>query len=217
MFHFLQTNHSHIQYTLWQCLLMLVVVSLTDSQHIFVATFAQSIPGVRYQPIIEAAQLISATIVDTVKKCMVSCASNVLCRIYDYEVFGAKQCRLFEGDTTTLGQIVSSSSSQSVIGVIRLSTTLFAEYGAPCSSFCYQSRYLQCGSSSTCECTPHMYWDAAILMCVPQSPLLGASCQQNRSMCRTDLNYTCLQFNQCGRKFQICRQSSPTMSSKQKS
>ncbi|CAF4042779.1 unnamed protein product, partial [Adineta steineri] len=42
------------------------------------------------------------------------------------------------------------------------------------------------------------YWNASISMCIPQSPILGASCQQNMSMCREDLNYTCLQFNQCG-------------------
>lgn len=213
MFHFLHDNASRIRYSLWQCLFLLVIVSFTDSQHVFVATFAQSTPGTRYQPIIESAQLISTILANTVKKCMMSCTSNVLCRIYDYEVFEAKKCRLFEGDTTALGQIVSSSSPQSVAGVIRLSTNLFTEYGSPCSSFCYHSRYLQCGSNSTCECTPHMYWDATISMCVPQSPILGASCQQNKSMCREDLNYTCLQFNQCGRKFQTSRQSFHTTSS----
>ncbi|CAF1248633.1 unnamed protein product [Adineta ricciae] len=31
-----------------------------------------------------------------------------------------------------------------------------------------------------------------------QSPILGSPCQQNMSMCREDINYTCLRFNQCG-------------------
>jgi hypothetical protein len=31
--------------------------------------------------------------------------------------------------------------------------------------------------------------------------VMDSICQQNKSMCRENLNYTCLQFNQCGRKF----------------
>lgn len=157
-------------------------------------------PGNQFIPISMSAQLISSTLADSAKKCMMSCLTNSLCRIYDYEVSVSKQCRLFEGDVNKHGQIVSSASPQSMTGIIKFSTDLFVEYGHPCSSFCHHSRYLQCGLNFTCECRPHTYWDSSISMCVAQSPILGASCEQNKSMCREDLNYTCLQYNQCGRK-----------------
>ena len=147
----LHVNRSYMGYTFWPLFLLLVKIACTASQQIFVTTFVQSTSGTRFVPLIEPAQLISTTLADSVKKCVMSCTSNVLCRIYDYEVFGLKQCRLFEGEPITLGQIGPSPSSQSITGTIHLSRDLFAEYGSPCSSFCHHSRYLQCGSSSTCE------------------------------------------------------------------
>ena len=174
------------------------------SQHIFTATIKLSDPDKQYVPILMSAQLISTTLTNTVKEYIFLCTKNVMCRIFDYGVPALTQCRLFEGDVDTLGQITSSPSSQSTAGIIHLTPNLFAEYGSHCSSSCSQSRYLQCGNNFTCQCMPHTYWDTSTLMCLPQSPILGASCQQNKSMCREDLNYTCLQFNQCGRKFSRC-------------
>ena len=78
---------------------------------------------------------------------------------------------LLEEDLNTLGQIISLPSPLLTAGIIQLAPRL------------------------------HTYWDASSPMCMPQSPILGASCPQNKNMCREDLNYTCLQFNQCGRKF----------------
>ncbi|CAF0985955.1 unnamed protein product [Adineta steineri] len=183
--------------TVWLWFLFLIIKQ-TYSQEIFASKTILSSQGTQYIPVNMPAQLISITNTDSIKKCSILCNSNVLCRIFDYAVSSPKQCRLFEGDTNKLGQIVSSSSSQSQVGTLQFSARLFVEYGSPCISTCNQIRYLRCGSNSTCECMPHTYWNASISMCIPQSPILGASCQQNMSMCREDLNYTCLQFNQCG-------------------
>jgi hypothetical protein len=37
---------------------------------------------------------------------------------------------------------------------------------------------------------PHTYWNALSGMCLAQSPILGAACEQDMKMCREDLNYT---------------------------
>ncbi|CAF4256774.1 unnamed protein product, partial [Adineta steineri] len=183
--------------TVWLWFLFLIIKQ-TYSQEIFASKTILSSQGTQYIPVNMPAQLISITNTDSIKKCSILCNSNVLCRVFDYAVSSPKQCRLFEGDTNRLGQIVTSSSSQSQVGTLQFSASLFVEYGSRCISTCNQIRYLRCGSNSTCECMPHTYWNASISMCIPQSPILGASCQQNMSMCREDLNYTCLQFNQCG-------------------
>ena len=186
--------------TIWQWFCVLLTFHLAHSQQILTAQVTLSNPGTQFMPASMSAQLISSTLVDAVKKCMMKCLLDSLCRVYDYEAYASKQCRLFEGDSNEHGQIISSPSPQSLTGIIRLSTDLFIEYGRPCSSFCHHSRYLQCGLNFTCDCMPHTYWDSSVSMCFAQSPVLGAPCRQNTSMCREDLNYTCLQYNQCGRK-----------------
>ena len=199
---FLQKDRWYSFLMIYQSSLVLLFSHLnpTYSQEIFTARFILSNSGTQFIPVNMPAQLISTTLTSSIKQCIQLCTSNVLCRVYDYQVVLPKQCRLFEGDTITLGQIASSSSPNSTAGTLQLSSDLFAEYGQSCTSFCYHSRYLQCGNNFTCQCMPHTYWDTSTSMCLPQSPILGASCQQNKSMCRGDLNYTCLQFNQCGRK-----------------
>ena len=201
MLFFVRKNRSQCQSFIYQWCCFLTTVHLMHSQHIFTARIKLSDSGKQYVPVLISAQLISAILTDTVKKCTMLCTNNPLCRIFDYGVSATQQCRLFEGDLNTLGQITSSPSPLSTVGIIQFTPDLFAEYGGPCSSSCSQSRYLQCGSNFTCQCMPHTYWNPSTSTCVPQLPILGASCQQNRSMCRTDLNYTCLQFNQCGREF----------------
>jgi len=204
MFFFLHNNHTHFFFTIFRWLFLLETINLTHSQEIFTAEIVLSNPGTQFVPAVMSAQFISTALTNSAVKCAMLCTANILCRVYDYEVLTPKQCRLFEGDTNTLGQIVSSSSPQSVVGAVQLSPDLFAEYGSPCSSFCFHSRYLQCGNNFTCKCMPHTYWDPSISICLPQSPILGGSCQQNMTMCREDINYTCLQFNQCGRKLHEC-------------
>ncbi len=204
MFLILHKNRSHSFSTICQWAFLLLTINLTYSQEIFTAQIVLSNLGTEYVPVVMSAQLVSTILADSIKKCAELCTANILCRVYDYGVSISNQCRLFEGDTNTLGQIASSSSTQSIVGTIQLSPNLFAEYGSPCISFCYHSRYLQCGTNFTCECMPHTYWDPSSSMCLPQSPILGSPCEQNLSMCREDLNYTCLQFYECGRKLHKC-------------
>jgi len=155
----------------------------------------------QYSPIVTSAQFISSSIVNSFKLCAMACNENTLCRILDFGAIVSQQCRLFEGDVGTLGTIISSSMPGSMVGIIQIIPSLFTQYGQPCSSVCSESRYLTCGSNFTCECMPHTYWNSSAGICLPQSPILGAPCEQGINMCREDLNYTCLQFNQCGRKF----------------
>ena len=201
MFVYFCNNHSSFLVSIWQWFCLLLTLHIIHGQQILTGQMILSNPGTQFIPGNTSAQLLSTASVDSVKKCLILCMNNILCRIYDYEVFASKQCRLFEGDPSQHGQIVSSLSPQSLTGIVYLSSDLFTEYGSPCSSFCHQSRYLQCGLNLTCECTPHTYWDSSVSMCVPQSPILGAPCVQNKSMCREDLNYTCLRYDRCGRKF----------------
>ena len=199
-------NSSYFFITLWQVFYLLVTIYLTYSREIITTRTVLSNPGTQFVPTSMSTQFISTTFTSSIKRCAALCTNNVLCRVFDYEASGPKECRLFEGDANTLGQIVlsSSTSSQPRVGIIQLSPDLFTEHGSACSSFCHHSRYLRCSDSLTCECILHTYWNASISMCVAQSPILGAACAQNKSMCREDLNYTCLQFNQCGRKFHEC-------------
>jgi hypothetical protein len=134
-------------------------------------------------------------------ECFYACNKNILCRIFDYGSNIPGQCRLFEGDTNQLGSIIPSSLSNSFVGVIKITPSLYTQYGKSCSSICKESRYLICNNQSICECPPHSYWNSSQGICLAQTPKLGAPCEQNMNMCREDLNYTCLQFNSCGREY----------------
>ncbi|CAF4144262.1 unnamed protein product, partial [Adineta steineri] len=153
--------------------------------------------GTQYSPVNQAAQLLSTTIRNSLKACAIACNQNVLCRIIEYDISASGQCRLFEGDIDTTGSIITLSS-QSRVGVVQISASLFSQHGFSCGTSCQENRYLTCHNDSTCQCMPHTYWNETASVCMPQSSLLGAPCQQNMSMCREDLGYSCLPSNQCG-------------------
>ena len=180
--------------------LFLIMLRPLHTQYIYQSLTVMSNQGYQYLSVIPAAQLISSTMVNSAKHCATACNQNTLCYVFDFSANIFQQCRLFEGDTDTLGTIILSSRSDSIVGSIQITPSLFTQYGQSCSSSCDQSRYLTC-ISSTCRCPPHTYWDSSSGICRAQTPILGAACQQGMNMCREDLNYTCLQFNQCGRKF----------------
>ncbi|CAF1256930.1 unnamed protein product [Adineta ricciae] len=123
--------------------------------------------------------------------CTAQCFATASCRIFDFNA-QTRRCRLFEGDLSTSGSIIASTSMQSRVGSIQVSPAQFAARGAPCSS-CQGNRYLVC-INATCQCPPHTYFDDSI--CKSQK-LLGAKCNMSYA-CRTDLNYTCLPRKQCG-------------------
>jgi hypothetical protein len=93
-----------------------------------------------------------------------------------------------------LALLLSRILRTSAVGQIELYPEFFSAYGAPCSA-CVESRYLTC-INSTCTCLRHTYWTGSI--CASQN-LRGGQCISS-NQCRADLNYTCLQFFQCGRK-----------------
>jgi hypothetical protein len=182
------------------CCFLIINFNLVQSQSIYESLTAMSSQGIQYSPLDASAQFISSTMVHSLKRCAMACNLNTLCRIFDFGAIIPQQCRLFEGDIGTLGTIIPSPLSNSKVGTVEITPSLFTQYGQSCSSVCSNSRYLAC-INSTCQCMPHTYWNSSAGVCLPQSPIYGASCQQGINMCREDLNYTCLQFNQCGRKF----------------
>jgi hypothetical protein len=153
--------------------------------------------GTEFAPIDQNILLLDTFSLSNLKKCHYACHMNYVCRVFDYDSVSLR-CRLFEGDVITTGAIAISNSSSSTVGQIQLSSSLFATYGQPCSS-CFSSRYLTC-INSTCTCFQHTYWTGSI--CASQY-LLAGQCL-NSSQCRVDLNHTCLQFFQCGRKSIFC-------------
>ncbi|CAF1343244.1 unnamed protein product [Adineta ricciae] len=195
---YLHYNYWPSYINLCQWLLFLSNWKLVHLQNTFTATIILEQPGTQFIPISMSIQLLSVNLVESIMKCSMLCTDNFLCGVYDYEVSVTKQCRLFEGNANTMGYIAPSSYIQSNVGIVQLTSDLFEEYGQSCVSSCYRSRYLRCNNNSKCDCMPHSYWNSSILMCVPQMLKRGSSCQQNMNMCREDLNYTCLQFNQCG-------------------
>lgn len=150
--------------------------------------------GFQFSSVDEQALLLSINTANSMFSCTRLCHSNGRCRIFDYDG-QSHSCRLFEGNITTMGSIVASSSSQSRVGSIKLHPDQFVNRGLACS-FCQGSRYLTC-TNNTCQCQPHTYFDGSI--CQSQK-LLGGDCG-NTTECRSDLNYTCLSRQQCGRKY----------------
>jgi len=184
------------------CFCAVIVPSLFNGyQSIYQALIQSSDEGFQFLPVNDAAQLLSTFISGSnlFGSCSLSCNQNILCRTFDINGEVPNQCRLFQGDIHTHGSIVPSSVSNARVGGIQYSSDLFLNYGQSCSSNSAENRYLICGDSATWECPPNAYWNPASGTCLAQSPLLGSLCQQGLDMCRKDLNYTCLQFNQCGR------------------
>ena len=179
------------------CLLMF---GLLGSCQQFKSAFSLSTPGSRFIPIDEEAQLLSTTSTKSYAACSRACNTDNQCHTFDFAVYQSNECRLFEGDVNTFGSIGPSASPISRVGTIKRSPHLYANYNQSCSVGCDQDRYLVCGPNSTCQCTPHTYWNNAVLMCLPESPVLGWPCESNVDVCRADRNLTCLQFDQCGRK-----------------
>jgi hypothetical protein len=182
-----------------RCWFLLLICELIECQSQSLVRLSKT--GYQFLPVEPSAQLISTSSFVSMQECFHACYESNLCHVYDYNAIVFQQCRLFEGDVDTLGIIIPSTMVEAIVGAVQLTPSLFVQYGLPCSSGCMTTRYLVCGSSSTCECTPHTYWNPSVNMCLEQSPVRGALCDQTMAMCREDLGYTCLQFNQCGRKF----------------
>jgi hypothetical protein len=172
---------------------MLVPVQLQSIPLDWQSTANISSAGLEFSPINEAAQLLFEVTSKSIISCAQTCQSTAYCRIFDYDN-QSHRCRIFQGNIATMGSLITSTSPQSRVGSIKLNPQQFVNQGQPCS-FCLGSKYLTC-INDTCQCQPYTYFDGSI--CQSQK-LLGAECRNNTE-CRSDLNYTCLSRQQCGRK-----------------
>jgi hypothetical protein len=173
------------------------ILILSESQNIPISWQSStdlSSNGFEFSPVNQQALLLSITTANSIFSCTRLCHSTIQCRIFDFDSQSSR-CRLFEGNLTTMGSIIVSSSSQSRVGSIKILPAQFVNYGQGCSS-CQGSRYLTCMNGS-CQCPIHTYFDGSI--CESQK-LLGDNCGNNTE-CRSDLNYTCVSQMQCGRKY----------------
>jgi hypothetical protein len=94
---------------------------------------------------------------------------------------------LFEGDSTT-GSIISSPSSTSLVGTVRITSTLYSSIHNQSCELCQENRYVVCSiNTSTCQCPQHTYWNGSV--CTLQL-FENDTCEQWDS-CRSDLNLTC--------------------------
>ena len=186
------------------CLLLFLTLSNAD-QDIYQSKVIASNAGLQFTPVNYDAQLLSVFVDarNAFRLCLTECNRNPLCRVFDVGSVELNQCRLFQGDMLLHGTMIASSNANSRVGTLQFASALYPNYGQPCNAQSTRNRYLTCGQSLTWECPPYAYWNAAQSMCLAQSPILGSVCQQNLGQCRADLNYTCLQFNQCGRKTRI--------------
>ena len=150
--------------------------------------------GLEFVPIDEESIFLFEINVDSISSCGHQCHSNVHCRIFNYNDEDHR-CRLFQGDITLMGSIVSSSSSHSYVGSIQLRSEHFIDRGRSCS-YCENSRYLTC-INNTCQCQSNTFFNG--YLCQSKN-LLGFKCA-NETECRLDRNYTCLPRKQCGRKY----------------
>jgi hypothetical protein len=184
------------------CFYLTIILSiLNGTEGIYRSQIKLSDYGLQFQPVNYEGQILSTfvQVTDLLKSCFILCNENILCRIFDINAVVPNQCRLFQGDI--YGIINSSLINNARVGVIQYTTDLYLNYGQSCSPNSPENRYLICGSTLTWICPPNTYWSSSAVMCVAQSPVIGSVCQQNMSMCREDLNYTCLQFYQCGRMY----------------
>jgi hypothetical protein len=150
--------------------------------------------GMTFSSIDDQALLLSDTNANSFQACFQICHANMFCRIFDFDG-QSNRCRLFEGNGDTMGSIMASSSSSSIVGSIQIVPGYFSNIGLSCS-FCTETRYLTC-FNSTCQCPSRTYFDGSI--CRSQS-FIGSQCT-DKTNCRVDLNMTCLPRQQCGRKF----------------
>ena len=176
--------------------LLLVLIILLPAKAIYRSTLMISSMGIEFQSR-NNIQLLSTKTITTATRCSASCNQLSSCRTFDYDSV-SKRCRLFEGDSTT-GSIIASSSPTSLVGTVRISSTLYSPtHDQPCEA-CEESRYEVCSTNTnTCQCPSHTYWDGSV--CALQL-FDNATCAQGDS-CRSDLNLTC--GTECYGQFTRC-------------
>ncbi|UJR29118.1 hypothetical protein I4U23_010332 [Adineta vaga] len=165
-----------------------ILSSVFPIHAVYQSTITFSSTGKEFQPRYSL-QLLTTQTTQTVTLCSAACNQLSSCRLFDYDSF-SQRCRLFEGDTTTTGSIISSSSLTSLVGTVIISSTLYSAIHSQTCQLCQQNRYETCAmNTSTCQCPLHTYWDGSL--CALQL-FENDTCVQ-RDACRSDLNLTCTQ------------------------
>ena len=136
--------------------------------------------------------------------CDAACNQLVSCRTFDYDST-SKQCRLFEGDSSTGFIVSSSSSSTSFVGTVHISADLYSSVQNLSCQVCELNRYEVCSvQTSTCQCPKDTYWNG----CICALQLFINDTGENTIMCRSDLNLTC-SFD-CSSQSSMCTPSVST-------
>lgn len=170
---------------MYSIIILLLIGMILSIASVYQSYMKKSSNGFEFQPR-SSIQLLSTTTFPKFIHCAAACNQLVSCRTVDYDS-SSKQCRLFEGDSST-GSIVSSSSSTSFVGTVRISVDLYSSvHNFPCQT-CEQNRYEICSTNmSTCQCPSHTYWNGYI--CALQ--LWTNDTCENTIVCRSDLNLSC--------------------------
>ena len=77
-------------------LFILWISPLVLTQENFQSILVTSRSGTQYVPVRSASQLISASLVASFRACATACHGNAMCRVFDYGVQQARECRLFD-------------------------------------------------------------------------------------------------------------------------
>ena len=178
------------------CLLLLHAFAVSPVSSIYQSYISFSSMGVEFMPV-ENIQLLLSINTPTKLRCSSRCNQMLACRTFDFD-FTSKRCRLFEADVTT-GSMISSSSATSIVGTVRISSSLYSSLNQSCAA-CPLSRYEICSmNTSTCQCPPNTYWKGN--RCALQS-FENDTCSQIDA-CRSDLNLTC--SSNCYGEFLQCQ------------
>ena len=183
--------------------LFMMMMAIGSTSSFYQSTVTLSALGTEYQPRDQLDLLQTSTVLSKLS-CLSACNEQPLCRTLDFDSVSGR-CRLFSGDLNT-GSIISSSSSTSLTGSVRLTPSLFAPtHNQPCQT-CTFSRYEVCSTNtSTCQCPPRSFWDGS--MCMAQR-YRNQSCSQIDA-CRSDLNLTC--STDCYGQFGSCAIGKPIL------
>ena len=176
--------------------IILFSATLIPIHAIYQSYLLLSSSGFEFQPR-HPIQLLLQTTFQTRLMCATSCSLGPSCRAIDYDS-SSRRCRLFEGDLTT-GYMIPSASATSVVGMMVVSPSMFAQsHAQPCQA-CVDSRYETCdANTNTCQCRPRTFWNT--VTCAMQL-FDNETCSQVGS-CRSDQNLTCVadfigRFSKC--------------------
>ena len=166
------------------CLLLLHAFAASSVSSIYQSYISFSPMGVEFLPV-NNIQLLLSISAPTKLRCSSRCNQMLSCRTFDFD-FTSKRCRLFDADLTT-GSTILSSSATSIVGTVRISSSLYSSINQSCAA-CPLSRYEICSmNTSTCQCPPNTYWRGN--HCALQA-FENETCSQIDA-CRSDLNLTC--------------------------